>query len=74
MRKILDQDSFGCGIFVDLHKAFDTADPKILLCKLEYYRISAKWNDWFKPYLSDRKQFVSINGCNSDLMPVDCLF
>ena len=22
--------------------------------------------------MSDRKQFVSIDGCNSDLMPVDC--
>ena len=29
-------------------------------------------NDWFKSYLSDCKQFVSINGYNSDLMPVNC--
>ena len=28
--------------------------------------------DWFKSYLSDRKQFAFINGYNSDLMPVDC--
>ena len=26
----------------------------------------------FKSYLSDRKRFVSINGYNSDLMPVAC--
>ena len=28
--------------------------------------------DWFKSYLSDRKQIAFINGYNSDLMPVDC--
>ena len=68
----LDEGSFGCGIFVDLQKTFDTVDHKILLHKLEYYGIRGVCNDWFKSYLSDRKQFVSINGYNSDLMPVDC--
>ena len=29
-------------------------------------------NDWFKSYFSDSKQFVTINGYNSDIMPVDC--
>ena len=42
----------------------------MLLHKLEFYRIRGVCNDWFKCYLSDRKQFVSINGYNSDLMPV----
>ena len=72
IRQSLDEGSFGCGIFVDLQKAFDTVDHKILLHKLEYYGIRGVCNDWFKSYLSDRKQFVSINGYNSDLMPVDC--
>ena len=67
LRQSLDEGSFGCGIFVDLQKAFDTVDHKILLHKLEYYGIRGICN-----YLSDRKQFVSINGYNSDLMPFDC--
>ena len=55
-------------VFVDLQKAFDTVDNKILLHKLEYYKIRGVYNDWFKSYLSDRKQFVSIKGYNSDVM------
>ena len=55
-------------VFVDLQKAFDTVDNKILLDKLEYYKIRGVYNDWFKSYLSDRKQFVSIKGYNSDVM------
>ena len=70
IRKTLDEGSFSFGIFVDFQKAFDTADHKILLRKLEFYGIRGVRNDWFKSYLSDRKQFVSISGYNSDLMPV----
>ena len=54
-----------------MQKASDTVDHKILLHKLEYYGTRCVCNDWFKSYFSDRKQFVSINGYNSDLMPVD---
>ena len=67
-RQIPEKGSFGCGIFVGLQKAFDIADHKILLHKLKYYGICGVCNDWFKFYLSDRKQFFSINGYNSDLM------
>ena len=64
-RRNLDEERVGCGIFVDLQKAFDTADHNILLAKLEYYAIHGFANDWFKSYHSDRRQFVSINGFNS---------
>ena len=66
IRQSLDEGSFGCGIFVDFQKTFDTADHKILLQKLEYYGIRGIFNGWLQSYLSDRKQFVSINGYNSD--------
>ena len=37
IRQTLDEGGFGCGIFVNLLKAFVTFDHKILLHKLEYY-------------------------------------
>ena len=40
-------------------------DHSVLLDKLEYYGIRGLALDWLKSYLSDRKQFVSINGVNS---------
>ena len=45
IRQTLDEGSFGCGMFVDLQKAFDTADHKILLHKLEYYGIRGICNN-----------------------------
>ena len=50
-----------CGIFVDLQKAFDTADHQIILAKLNHYGVQDVLNDWFRSYLSNR-QYVSING------------
>ena len=60
IRKNLDKGNMGCGIFVDLQKAFDTVEHDILLAKLEHYGIRCIANEWFKSYLFDRKQFVPL--------------
>ena len=39
----------------------------ILIKKLEYYGVRGITNNWFKSYLTNRKQFVSINGFESSL-------
>ena len=66
IQKELDDGQIACGIFIDLEKAFDTVSHDILLEKLDHYGIRGISNDWFRSYLSDRSQFVSINGFNSD--------
>ena len=47
---------------LDLKKAFDTVDHETLIKKLRHYGFKDKSNDWFKNYLSDRKQIACING------------
>ena len=58
------------GIFCDLKKAFDTCDPNILLLKLKKYGIQGTELNWFKSYLSDRKQFVNIKNSSSPLLEI----
>ena len=70
IRSALDKGKFACGIFVDLQKAFDTVDHVILLKKLEHYGLRGIGNAWFKSYLSNRSQFVSILGFNSTLKSI----
>ena len=72
IRKALDDGNIGCGVFVDLQKAFDTVDHKILLAKLNHYEIRGVSNDWFKSYLSNRNQYVTINGFDSGLTAINC--
>ena len=59
-------------IFIDLKKAFDTVDHTILLKKLESYGFRDTASLWFKNYLSERRQYVSINGVDSGEVEIIC--
>ena len=72
IKNTLDNKRFGCGIFLDLQKAFDTVNHEILLNKLEHYGIRGIALTWFRSYLSNREQYVSVNGYNSKNLNVTC--
>ena len=61
---------FTIAIFCDLQKAFDTVDHKILLKKLEGLGVRGIELKWFESYLSNRKQFVTLDGVNSILLDI----
>ena len=72
VRNTLDNKRLGCGIFIDLQKAFDTVNHRILLSKLEHYGIRGCALEWFRSYLSHRKQYVSVNGSSSSVLSITC--
>lgn len=72
IRHSIDNNEIGCGLFIDLKKAFDTVDHTILLTKLNHYGIRGVVLDWFKSYLFQRGQLVNVNGPNSLTLPVTC--
>ena len=63
------QDNLVFSLFLDFKKAFDCVDHHILLSKLECYGIGDLSLDWFKSYLSNRSQYVSINETSSRNIP-----
>ena len=54
------KETIGCGVFVNLQKAFDTIDHQVLLAKLDHYGICGVSSYWFKSYQSNRNQFAHI--------------
>ena len=58
-------------VFIDLGKAFDMADTKLLLKKLAIYKCDDLALSWFTSYLQGRDQSVQlqINGTLSSKKP-----
>ena len=65
------------SVFLDLGKAFDTLEPKILLAKMEIYGLRGIVHKWFMSYLTNRKLRVKCqvssepNNQYSDLYDVE---
>ena len=60
LSQAIDDRRIPLAVFIDLKKAFDTVNFEILLHKLEHYGIRGVALAWFRSYLSDRFQSVSI--------------
>ena len=68
----IEQKNVTAGIFIDLKKAFDTVNHDILISKLEHYGLRGVAKSWIESYLRNRKQYVVIDGTESDKQTVHC--
>ena len=60
IQKNLEENKNSIGVFIDLSKAFDTLDHKLLLKKLEIYGIRGTVLSWFQSYLENRTIRVKV--------------
>ena len=57
-------------VFIDFRKAFDVIDHELLLKKLSIYGVCPSAVAWFKSYLSERKQFITLGKVKSEQLTV----
>ena len=69
--KNVDDKKISCTIFLDLAKAFDTVNHKLLLDKLEMHGIRGCALSLIKSYLSNRQHVVKINNFESSFLTLD---
>ena len=53
-------------------KHFNTINHDILLYRLSHYGIRGKALEWFTSYLTNRSQFVHVNGFDSQKKSITC--
>ena len=62
-----EENKHTLGMFIDLAKAFDTVDHKILLRKMEIYGIGGTTLKWFENYSTNRKQYILISNIKKQI-------
>ena len=68
----IDKKQLNLSLFLDLKKAFDTVDHKIMVKKLNAIGFRGIAGDWFDSYLSNRKQYCSLGDQKSSESLVTC--
>ena len=68
-----DKSNIVSRTFIDIRKAFDSVNHKILYDKLEHYGVRGQPLQLLKSYLSNRMQYISANDnyCSS-MIPITC--
>ena len=61
----LNSQKISLLLLLDYSKAFDVIEHPIMIAKLKHYGIKGTALKWFESYLSERKQFVTIDGTDS---------
>ena len=72
IRNSFESKKYTLSVFVDLFKAFDTVNHKILISKLENYGIRGKKLLWFMSYLTNRTQFIKYSNLNTIFQKIVC--
>ena len=67
-----DNGKMNFVVFLDIKKAFDIVDHKILIDKFYFYGIVEQELDFFRSYLTDRVQCCSVNGVSSGFKNITC--
>ncbi len=68
----MDKGLLNSVIFLDLKKAFDCVDHAILIEKLRKFGCVGNTLNWFKSYLTNRKQMCKVNQTTSKCRTVSC--
>ena len=71
IRSYLDKGKNVLGLYLDLKKAFDTVNHSILKSKLLNYGIRGACFDLLSSYLTNRVQYMFVNGTLSDVSNIN---
>jgi hypothetical protein len=72
VREAWRKKNVALGVFIDLKKAFDTVDHRVLRSKLEHYGVRGEALGLLESYLRDRSQYLVYNGGVSGRCGVEC--
>ena len=70
--KHVDSGNIVFSLFLDFRKAFNCVNHKVLLSKLNTCGVRGITLGWFRSYLTNREQYVSINNVDPNPRVIQC--